>query len=317
MGVYHDRYWLADTYTGLPIVDLQHVDDDEAGDLDAAGTAWRLWTYDDEDFAEHLRRFLLTVDTGRVRAILVQEWGQDTGSEVVVEQLAEHAAELPGLRSIFLASESEHVRISWIRHGDVTPLLEAFPALERLDVRGNGPRHGGEGGLRFRPVRHESLRMLRFESGGLSPEIVRAVGESDLPALEHLDLWLGRAWYGGGATPEDLSGVLRGDRLPALRHLGVRNSEIQDEMAAAVVTAPVVPRLRTLGLGLGTLTDRGAESLLSGHPLTHLTHLDLAHHYLTGPMMDRVRQALPGVEVNLNERRSPGPDSTHHVAVSG
>ncbi|RJL30151.1 leucine-rich repeat domain-containing protein, partial [Bailinhaonella thermotolerans] len=87
-------------------------------------------------------------------------------------------------------------------------------------------------------------------------------------------------------------------------------------IAAAVAAAPVVSRLETLSLGLGLLGDEGAEALLSGQPLTHLARLDLAHHFLTGPMMDRVRRALPGTEVDLSDQEDPEPDGWRYVAVS-
>jgi hypothetical protein len=84
------------------------------------------------------------------------------------------------------------------------------------------------------------------------------------------------------------------------------NSEIQDEICAALAAAPVVARLTELDLSLGALTDDGAEALLSGQPLTHLARLTVEHHFLTGPMAARLREALPGGEVLINE---PQPES--------
>lgn len=48
------------------------------------------------------------------------------------------------------------------------------------------------------------------------------------------------------ADEGDLQPILDGKRLPALRPLGLGNSPIQDNIAAAVASAPVVTRLRTL-----------------------------------------------------------------------
>lgn len=172
--------------------------------------------------------------------------------------------------------------------------MEAFPGLERLDVRGSA-------GLALSPFRSERLKVLRFESGGLQAEVVRAVATSELPALERLDLWLGDQMYGGDASLEDVAPFLEGVRLPALRHLGLCNSDLQDEIAEAIGSAPVVARLESLALGMGVLSDRGAESLLAGQPLSHLKSLDLGYHYLSEPMMERLRAALPGVEVDLGE----------------
>jgi hypothetical protein len=73
--------------------------------------------------------------------------------------------------------------------------------------------------------------------------------------------------------------------MPRLRHLALCNSVIGDEIAAAAAAAPVVARLEVLGLSMGTLGDAGAEALLGGQPLTHLTKLDLQPplHQRAGP----------------------------------
>ncbi|MER5421687.1 STM4015 family protein [Streptosporangium roseum] len=257
---------------------------------------------------------LATRDLAQVREIVVGWWGpgwEGNTSELPVRLLSGVADRLPNVRSIMLGDiEPEESEISWIEHGDVTPLLEAFPLLETLHIRGGS-------GLRLRPVRHGALRTLWFETGGLPGHVVRAVAGSDLPALEELEMWLGVSQYGGDATVADLAPILSGERLPALRRLGLQDSEIQDEIAAAVASAPVVARLEALALSMGTLTDEGAEALLSGQPLTHLRRLDLHHHYLTGTMVKHVEEAFAGtgVEVDLSEQEEPD-DDWRYVAVA-
>ncbi|MEE4599545.1 leucine-rich repeat domain-containing protein, partial [Streptomyces sp. DSM 41524] len=95
--------------------------------------------------------------------------------------------------------------------------------------------------------------------------------------------------------------VLSGGTFPRLRHLGLQNSELQDEIAAAVASAPVVAQLETLALSMGTLSDTGGEALLNGQPLNHLTTLDLRHHYLTDPVLDRIRAACAPAVVEAGE----------------
>ncbi|MGI5156979.1 STM4015 family protein [Microbispora sp. CA-102843] len=303
------------TYAGLPVVE---VAPNQAEDIpDPGAVAVRISSGWGEDYpiAEAFGALLTQVDTAAVPAIVIGGWNDCYGksSEQIVGLLAENAARFPGLRSLFVgAISSDEAEISWIQQSDVTPLLEAFPWLERLEVRGGS-------GLRLRPVTHGSLRMLRFETGGLPAEVVRAIGACDLPALEHLDLWLGEENYGGNATVADLAPILSGERMPALRHLGLQDSEIQDEIAAAVASAPVVARLESLALSMGMLTDTGAEALLGGQPLTHLNRLDLHHHFLTDAMVARVTEALPGVEVDLSEQEEAEEDEGEiwrYVAVS-
>ncbi|MGW3342520.1 STM4015 family protein [Nonomuraea rubra] len=261
---------------------------------------------DDTALAGELDHLLRRASPAQVTAIAVTGHGAVNAPLL----LARHARRLTRLRSVFLGFiEPEYWEISWIRHGDITPLLEAYPRLERLEVRGSR-------GLELRPVTHEHLRVLRFESGGLPGAVVRAVGASTFPALEHLELWLGVENYGGDSTAADLDGILSGTGLPALRRLGLRDGERQDDVAAAVAVAPVTGRLEELSLGMGALGDRGAEALLSGQPLTHLRVLDLRHHFLSDAMVLRVLDALPGVAVDLDEQQRAEEVRWRYVAVT-
>ncbi|WP_307811695.1 STM4015 family protein [Planomonospora parontospora] len=304
-------------FASLPMSTFAHSDGPGDGPLRAE--AWRLWhnyvhSGRDVSYEGYFAGFVESVDTETVRELVLGCWGSswEDSAEEPIGLLTQVADRFPNLRLIALGDiPSDEAEISWIRQGDLTPLLGAFPRLEVLEVR------GGEG-LGLRPLAHDSLRALRVESGGLDGAVVRAVGGSDLPALEHLELWLGVSDYGGDATVADLEGILSGDRLPALRHLGLQDSEIQDEIAAAVASAPVVARLESLALSMGTLSDAGAEALLTGQPLTHLRTLDLRHHYVSPSMAERLAGALPRTAVLLGEARKPydfDPDG-RYVAVS-
>ena len=282
------------SFVGLPVVPFtpgMTLPDDPSA------VAWRLEVEDHDAAPEELTDLVAAlreqVPADAVRALVIGEWGESYERPLPVGPLVEAAGEWTGLRAVFLADLTyEQCEISWLTHGDITGLLAAYPALEVLWVR-------GAQGLRLEPIRHTGLRELRFESGGLPAGVVRAVGACELPALHRLDLWLGRKDYGGDASAEDLAGVLSGTGMPALRHLAPCNAEIADAVAAAVATAPVIPRLEVLDLSMGTLTDEGAKALLAGQPLTHLTRLDLHHHFLSEEMAASVVAALPGVQVDL------------------
>lgn len=293
---------------GLPAVDFEAGTAVVRPAADAA--AWRIGIepYEDEDrtWEEEFDAFLDEVDPAGVRALIIGQWGEsyDKNSSYPIGLVVAAADRLTSLEAVFVGDlVQEEAEISWIEHEDVTQLLTAFPRLEALGVRGGS-------GLRFPPLKHESLRGLIIETGGLPVEVVRGVQESELPALERLELWLGVSAYGGDATVADLQPLLSGTRFPALRHLGLRNSELQNEIAAAVASAPVVAQLRTLDLSSGTMGDEGAAALLEGQPLTHLEALDLHHHFLGEPMERRVLEALEphGVSVDLSDRNTPWDD---------
>ncbi|WP_328794157.1 STM4015 family protein [Herbidospora solisilvae] len=263
------------------------------------------------DILNDLDSFFAGDGTEEVSSIRIGEWPEmyEESSEAIVEKLVANAHLLPGLRRLSIGDvDPDWCEISWIQLSDITPLLTAFPDLERLDLRGSD-------GLALTPLRHENLKVLRVECGGLQSSFVRSVAAGDFPALEHLELWLGVERYGGNTTAADLAPILAGDRLPVLKRLGLQDSEIQDEIAAAVASAPVVAQLDELDLSMGTLTDAGAEALLGGQPLSHLKVLDLHHNFLSDTMTDRVAKALPGVDVKLHDRFSPEDDRLY-VAVS-
>jgi hypothetical protein len=285
-----------DSFAGLPIFEF---DPAGAPPEDPSAVAIRLSTeFEENERFQTKWDALFAADwVGQIRALVIGEWGDAYESSVPVESLVGGAAAMPGLRALFLGELiGEESEISWIQLTDVTPVLHAFPGLEVLRVRGSD-------GLDFVPGSYPGLRELAFESGGLPAGIVRAVGESDLPNVRHLELWLGTDTYGGDATLADLAPILAGANTPSLAYLGLRDSEIADEVAAAVAGASVVGRLETLDLSLGMLSDVGAAALLSGQPLTHLRKLDLHHHFLTAEMMQRVRDELEpaGVEVDLSD----------------
>ncbi|MEU6228213.1 STM4015 family protein [Streptomyces sp. NPDC047042] len=269
--------------------------------------AWRIAvdSYEsEEEWEEAFARFLKAVDTERVRALIVGAWSDayDTGPDAVIGALLAARDRLPALRGLFLADIlSEECEISWINQGDVTPLLEAFPDLEEFGVRG-----GNE--LVLSAFRHERLRSLTVETGGMPAAVVRAIAASDLPALVELDLWLGTSEYGGDADVADLEPILAGTRLPSLTRLALRNSEIQDAICTALASAPVVARLEVLDVSMGVLTDEGATALLTGQPLTHLKKLDLHHHYVSQALCTRLLETLEPAGVEVDTDRDDADD---------
>jgi hypothetical protein len=297
------------TFGGVSVVEFGQ----DAGPAPGAGAAWAVRTsYDGEPFGEIFGRFLETVDTMAVTHLVFGYWGAgyETSSAGPLQMLVDAAARLPNLKAVFFGDIiSEEDEISWITQCDVTPLLRAYPGLERLDVRGGS-------GLELSPLSSTALKVLRFEAGGLPAAVVRAIGASDLPNLQTLELWLGVQEYGGNATVADLAAILGGERLPALRRLGLMDSEIQDEICAAIATAPVVARLSELALSMGVLTDDGAEALLSGQPLTHLRELDLRHHFLTEPMVARLRAALSQAGLLIDAVKSDRDREWRYVSVA-
>jgi hypothetical protein len=315
------RHCLLKTFAGLPIFEFGYT---EASDLpegglppDVAAWAWRIAVQDWEGpgLRDVYPLLLDVVDTTRIRAFIVGNWNCDLDMEesaaVMTAPLIEAADRFPALEALFVGDmESEQNEVSWIHQSDPGPLLAAFPRLRQFGLRGGTD-------LTLEPFRHAQLEELTFQAGGLPPQVVRALGACDLPALTGLELYLGSRWYSGGATAEDVEGILSGSAFPMLKHLGLRDAENADEIAAAVAQAPIVARLESLDLSLGNLSDEGAAALLAGQPLTHLKTLDLHHHYLSDAMIERLREALPGVLLNVDEQENEeAAEDERYIAVS-
>ena len=274
--------------------------------------AWRLRSeWEGPPLAEGvLPAFLAEPEVSRTRGLVIGMYTDDVydvSTQVVIDRLVAEASKLPSLEALFLGDMTfEECEISWIHHGDVTQLAEAFPGLVAYGVR------GGSEQITVRPFTSANLRRLVFEMGGMPRDVLKAVCASDLPALEHLELWLGTSQYGGDVTVADLAPLLSGELFPSLSHLGLRDAEIADDVAAALADAPVVRRLKTLDLSLGTLSDAGARALLGGQSLGHLAYLDLHHHYLSQAMVAEIEAT--GMLVDLSDRQEPD-NGDRYVAV--
>ena len=252
--------------------------------------------------------FLQDPNVGAVTALVIGLWGEsDAETDPVVEAIASARERLPHLTALFLGDIiSEENEISWIQQTDVSPLLEAYPALEHFHVKGGT-------GLSLGTPRLEQLKSLVIETGGLSANVVREVWAAHLPSLEHLELWLGDTGYGGDATVGDIRPIFTEPLFPKMTYLGLRDSEIADEIAIAIADAPVLRQLHTLDLSLGTLGDEGAAALLASPLVAGLKKMDIHHHYCSEEMTAKL-EAL-GMDVDAGEREEDD-DGDRYVAVS-
>ncbi|GAP93771.1 hypothetical protein NIES2104_02790 [Leptolyngbya sp. NIES-2104] len=264
--------------------------------------------YDDEDdsVADQLDVLLQMPGAELTEALVVGVWvgGEgvctgDVSSAVLVESLVALRDRFPNLKALFIGDiEYLECEISWIAQSDMSPILQAFPQLEVFQVR------GGEG-LKFDPTlgtsRHEHLKTLIVETGGLNRSTVHQLYEWEFPALEHLELWFGSENYGGDCWDRDLPPLLEELKFPNLTYLGLRNSGFADEIAAMIVRSPLLAGLQVLDLSLGTLTNEGAQHLLDCAAIRDLETLNVSESYLSGAMIDRL-QAL-GIQVLAQEQR--------------
>ncbi len=286
MGIYQET----EQFLGKPITNY----DESIDTIDPIDTVYRLRVEYDSEYSilDLLARFAADANASKITRLIIGMWDYDDSSQAVVELLVSIHDRLPNLTAVFIGDiEDEENQISWIQQSDLSPLLNAYPQLEYLRVRGND-------GLSFGNLKHDRLKTLIVETGGLSVNRVREVCNARLPQLEHLELWLGTDDYGGDATVEDLAPILAGTLFPKLTYLGLRDSIIADSVATAVATAPVIQQLKVLDLSLGNIGDIGAAALLASPYLHHLEKLDLNHHYISDELVSQLEKLTITVDVS-------------------
>lgn len=284
---------------------------------DPATQIHRLSTdYDgDQSWPALLAEYLRQPGAERMQGLVVGYWGTDTLMDAdiqaeMAEPLRAAAAQLTQVRVLYINDiSSEESEVSWISNTDLSALVQAFPGLTDLGIRGGND-------LELPGLALPHLRTLVIEAGGLSSALVRQVVQADLPALTHLELWLGTEDYGATNSVEDLSPLLEGLRFPALRYLGLKNSDHQDQVVQVFSSAPVVGSLEVLDLSMGVLTDEGAQALVDNPGLSHLKKLDLQFNWLSEEMAGRLQAWADahGIELDVSDRQDD-EDEWRYVAL--
>jgi predicted DNA-binding WGR domain protein len=307
----HDR---AETFMGQKIVDFD-PEDDETALKDPARKAWRLMVEAGDgtldELLEKLQAFVDHPNAGKVKALVIGPWdenvaeavGDDSGPMKIMQALAAAKGKLGSLAAIFCNEvHSEEAEVSWQFWGPVKPLLDAFPRLEHIRVRGRSNASG---------LSSDTLRSLQLE-GSTMGGVLQELADAKLPALEHLEVWL-EDYNGDGQDLDGLVPLVSGKMFPKLRYLGLRDSGQADEVAAIVASSPLIERLRVLDLSLGTLGDEGAEALIASPAVAKLETLDVRHHYISAPVLKRLK-ALKPVKVRESAAED-GDGDERYVAV--
>ncbi len=173
---------------------------------------------------------------------------------------------------------------SWFRIGDLRPLWHALPRLATVIVNGDQFELGS---LDLPEVTRVELR-----TGGLTLANARSVARARWPKLAHLDVWLGMR---DPAVFTNLAPLLERTDLPALRHLGIQNTPITDDICERLVKSPLLRTIRELDLSIGTMTDAGARTLETHRSAFQLESLTVSRNRLTRDGIEILRRLAPNV----------------------
>jgi hypothetical protein len=281
------------------------VDYDPGDELQSTDAAYRIATdFDGSNgtFAELFEQFLADPRVSEVKALSVGFWGSEYADVEYcgdLPQLLINAASGPlsQLEALFVGDISyEENEVSWIEQFELGGVVNAFKKLKHFKARGGM-------GLRLSELSSASLETLILETGGMDGATVRDVCAATLPELRKVELWTGNSEYGANVTMEDVMPLLVGTAYPEMRypfpklkHLGIVNSELADQIAEALRGAKALDVIESLDLSKGLLSNEGAKALVENERIAQLKRLDISTSYVGDEELIERLQAS-GIEV--------------------
>lgn len=255
-----------------------------------------------EDYSENSKNsetmiddILADAELPQLDQLVIGCWGEswDNSAQPIIDGIVEHADQFAGIKSLFVGDmDFEECEVSWIEQADYSKLWAAMPQLEELTIKGST-------NLSLGSIEHENLKGLEIICGGLPKEVLASIGAAKLPALKRLSLYMGVEDYGFDGGIEDIASMLEKSDFPQLEELGILDSEIQDEVAEAVVKSRYMKQIHTLDLSCGTMTDKGGQCLLDELPkYGNIKEVDLSYHYMSDEMMEKLEALEAEVDVD-------------------
>jgi hypothetical protein len=241
--------------------------------------------YDEkETLVEKLEAYIAEHGCYELPALTIGNWtdSYEQSPVDIIEYLVQNKVKFPNLKKIFLGDiDSEECEISWINHTDAGPLVYQFK-LEELIIKGATD-------LRLESVISDTLKKLTIISGGMSTELIEDIISAELPNLEHLELYLGVDEYGFDGNISTLESFMKRRNFPKVKYLGLKNSEIADEICEKILASDMLQGLEVLDLSLGTLSDTGAKVILENmDKLSQLKTLDLTYNYVSDELLEEI-----------------------------
>ncbi len=200
-------------------------------------------------------------------------------------------------------------QISWHHTGNLKKLWKGVPQLQVLEVE--------TGGFDVGKMVAPALERAVFITGGLTSKCAKSIANAEMPCIQHLEIYYGDEEYGCDCSVKDVRPLLRRTDLEHLEHLGLKNAQFANEIAAALPGASVLKTLKTLDLSLGTMTDEGAQGLVAAKDsLKHLESLDLTSNFLTADGIKAVKGLCRKVIADDQQDADDWGDGELHYFVS-
>ena len=248
------------------------------------------------DFPDTIRTLLRLPGARFLRELVIGAISYDdypTSWSGCIEALAE--SDVPATLRRLEFTRGGYWDISSTELGDLSPLYPKLGKLEELRIE--------LGAMELGAIELPALEKLEIETGGLTSENMKSINTARWPALGSLLLCIGETGNDYGCTVElaDIEPLFAAENLPRVKHLALANSSLADDIAAGLVGSRILPRLATLALDKGTMTDAGARAILDNWDhFKHLERLDLSHGYFSDDVVDELK-ARTGPTIVLDD----------------
>ena len=287
----------------------------EDGDV-VDGALSKRYAYDYGDYADDgknastmVEEILNDEELPNLSEIIIGCWGgaweenvQPLIDGIVESEVVKKQGKLSHIKSFFVGDmDMEDCEVSWILQGNYSKFWQAMPNLEKFGVRGSTD-------LTLGKIEHENIREFDIICGGLYTNVIESIRDAKLPALERLTLYIGIEDYGFMGDINDIKSLLDKSDFPNLKHLGLEDSEIQDEVAEAVFNSKYISQVESLSLANGTLTDKGGQIILDNlKNYPNIKELDLHFNYLSDGMCKKLTKLAEecGVKIDLSDLQEP------------
>lgn len=243
---------------------------------------------------------LADLDFSQVTDVTIGSWGSawEDNCQKILDDIADNKDKFAHVQQLFVGDmDYEDCEVSWIMQGNYGRLWKALPGLKELTIKGSTDLSLGE-------VEHENLEALTIICGGLPVSVLEEIQKAKLPNLKKLVLYIGVENYGFDGDEDTIRTFLEKSDFPKLTHLGIEDSEIQDQLTQVVLESKYMGQIHTLDLANGTLTDKGGALLLEKIPsYPNIKVLDIHYHYLSDTMAQQLK-GLP-IQVDVSEANEP------------
>ena len=226
------------------------------------------------------------------------ETAYDNAPDKLVKYLVENKEKFPNLKELYWGDVSwEECEVSWIQNTDLAPVVNSFD-LETLTVKGGS-------GLRFKNLKNNTLKKIEIISGGTGKGALGDIIKAELPVLEHLEIYMGVDDYGFDGSIKDIIPFTKKENFPKLKYLGLKNSDIEDEICEAVLAGDILPQLEVLDLSYGTLGDDGVKMLLDNiDKISHLKELNIYYNYASKDLLKKLKTEMDNLGIKFSYEQS-------------